>query len=362
VLQRWSGAAVGRKVVTMASSIPPDHAHDLVVIGASAGGVETLRHVVGGLPADLPAAVCVVLHLSPGSPSALPQILDRAGPLDCCAAQDGEDLLAGRVYVAPPDRHLIVEDGIVRLTVGPRENGHRPAVDALFRSAACARGDRVVGVILSGTRDDGAAGLAIIKAAGGGIIVQDPKEAMYAGMPRSALATVHADAVVSSRRVAEVVVAMVRGEPLPPGSDSDPSGDLSSGEPSSSEPATLVCPDCGGVLTERSTAGVTQWQCRVGHRYSPRSLVDAQAEDVEGALWAAMRALEDRRVLLERLARNTREHQPHAARSFRQRAAEAAKQAAAVREALGQAALTSLRETDIDEQPALDAGEEELAS
>src|SRR5579884_3723136 len=170
-------------------------ARDLVVMGASAGGVEALRRVVAGLPAELPAAICIVLHLAPDSPSALPKILERAGALPCRAASDGEPLEPGSVLVAPPDRHLVVEDGRVRLTVGPRENGHRPAIDTLFRSAA-ARGDRVVGVVLSGTRDDGAAGLAVIKANGGGAIVQDPKEAMYAGMPRSALASVQVDAVV----------------------------------------------------------------------------------------------------------------------------------------------------------------------
>lgn len=190
-----------------------------MVIGASAGGVETLRRVAGGLPTDLAAAVCVVLHIAPSSPSALPRILARAGALPCQAAADGDELLPGRILVAPPDRHLIIEDGRVRVTVGPRENGHRPAIDALFRSASRARDGRVIGVILSGTRDDGSAGLALIKARGGATIVQDPEEAMYAGMPRSALSSVEPDAIVASRRVAAVVVAMVNGEQLPPGSD-----------------------------------------------------------------------------------------------------------------------------------------------
>ena len=166
------------------------------MIGASAGGVEVLKDVVAGLPADLEAAVCVVLHIAPSSPSALADILARAGRLPCRPASDGEALEHGTILVAPPDRHLVVEYAVVRLDVGPRENGHRPAVDVLFRSAAAVWHERVVGVILSGTRDDGAAGLAAIKTSGGAAVVQDPEEAMYGSMPLNALAHVVVDAVV----------------------------------------------------------------------------------------------------------------------------------------------------------------------
>src|SRR3712207_2095539 len=159
----------------------------LIGVGASAGGVEALTTLVRNLPADLPAAVFVVLHVSPSGTSALAQILHRAGPLPAHAATDGAPIEAGRIYVAPPDRHLLVEDGAVRLTSGPRENGHRPAIDPLFRSLAL-YGERAIGVILSGTRDDGTQGLLRIKAAGGRVLAQDPEEALYDAMIRSATA------------------------------------------------------------------------------------------------------------------------------------------------------------------------------
>src|SRR5581483_11040043 len=157
----------GRVELTNNPGEGPGAPRDVVVIGASAGGVDALSQVAAGLDADLPAAVCVVLHLSPASPSALARILSRAGRLPAREAEDGDALQAGEILVAPPDRHLIIEAGHVRLSAGPRENGHRPAVDPLFRSAAAACDGRVIGVILSGNRDDGSAGLAAIKSAGG---------------------------------------------------------------------------------------------------------------------------------------------------------------------------------------------------
>lgn len=317
----------------------------LVVIGASAGGVEALKDVVAGLPADLPAAVCVVLHIAPSSPSALAHILRRAGRLPCLPAEDGAPLRQGMIVVAPPDHHLLVEDAAVRLSVGPRENGHRPSVDALFRSAAAVWHDQVIGVILSGTRDDGAAGLAAIKAAGGATVVQDPDEAMYPGMPASALASVAVDAVVPSTRIAQTVSAMVRGQDLGPGP-----GNGEKPQPSDGETLTSVCPECGGVLTEEHRAGVAQWECDVGHRYSARSLADAQGVRVEQALWTAVRMLRDRSALLSRMADHALgREQPRSARRFREQARDASDQAnvvlAALHEAAG-SALQSLADSD----------------
>jgi two-component system chemotaxis response regulator CheB len=321
---------------------PPVRQH-IVVIGASAGGVETLQRVVRGLPADLPATVCIVLHLHPGSPSALAAILRRATTLPCRTAVDGEELREGEILVAPPDRHLAIDGDRVTLSVGPRENGHRPSVDVLFRSAAAAQDGHVVGVVLSGTRDDGTAGLAVIKANGGGTIVQDPEDALYAGMPANAIAHVHVDQVVPSDKVADAIVRMVNG--APPGSDrplDNPGPGSLSGAP-----VITACPACGGVLSENREAGVTQWRCKVGHRYSPESLADAQAESVEGAMWAAVRALEDRHALLERMGSQleSRGHVRSAA-SFRTRAQEAATHAEVVRAALSDAASTTLQPVD----------------
>ena len=331
--------------------------------------METLVRVVRDLPADLPAAVCVVLHLAPGSPSALPAILQRAGVLPCRSATDGERMHDGEILVAPPDRHLVVSDGRVLLTVGPRENGHRPAVDALFRSAAAAQDGKVVGVILSGARDDGTAGLAMIKSRGGTAIVQDPAEALYPGMPASAIAHVQVDLVVPSDRIAETIVRVVNGDldPVDPvGGTPVGGGNPGSGErrgrgtsvernevvgtAGNGQSVTSTCPECGGVLEELHALGVTQWQCRVGHRYSAESLADAQAEGVEAALWAAIRALEDRETLLERMADQVEAHgNRRSAASFRKRACEAGDQAQSLRSVLARTAASTVEKVSHSE-------------
>lgn len=332
-------------LVASAATPGRKHPHDLVVIGASAGGVETLKRVVADLPPNLAASVCVVLHIAPDSPSLLGQILSRAGPLPCRPASDGDELCNGEILVAPPDRHLTIEDGHVRLTAGPRENGHRPAVDVLFRSAAEARDGGVIAVVLSGARGDGAVGLAAVRARGGATVVQDPADALYPGMPRTALEHVAADAVVPSGLVADTIVAMVKGEDPPDVSSRPGPVRAQAGNPSAGEDEITICPDCGGVLSERVEDGVHVWECRVGHRYSPESLVDGQAEDIEAAMWAAIRALEDRSRLLGRLADqyDTRGHE-RTVSSFRRRASSAREQALIVRDALARGAQVGLRE------------------
>lgn len=198
---------------------------DVIVVGTSAGGVEALRELAAALPPDLPASVLIVLHLSPGGPGLLPAILNRAGPLPAAHATDGEELRRGRIYVAPPDFHMLVADGRLRLARGPRENLHRPAIDALFRSAAAAWGPRVIGVVLTGALDDGTAGLGAIKRTGGVAVVQDPEEAAYPSMPRSALRNVRVDHCVPLAEIPPLLDQLSR-EPLADGPAPVPPIDL----------------------------------------------------------------------------------------------------------------------------------------
>jgi two-component system chemotaxis response regulator CheB len=184
-----------------------------VVAGASAGGVEALVTFVRALPADTPDAVCIVLHVSPAGTSAMPDILGRASQLPVHKPLDGEPLLPGHIYVAPPDHHLEVERGRLRLTQGPRENGHRPAIDTTMRTASEAYRDAVVGFVLSGSRDDGTAGLLAIKRHGGAAVVQDPAEALYPDMPRSAIAHVDVDAVLPLAQMADWLAHRRPGPP-----------------------------------------------------------------------------------------------------------------------------------------------------
>jgi two-component system, chemotaxis family, protein-glutamate methylesterase/glutaminase len=277
---------------------PLEHpAVDVIAIGASAGGLQPLRAIVAGLPSDLPACVLVVLHIASTGTSVLPQILARVTGLEVVRAEDGVELKPGRVIVAPPDRHLLVEDGHVRLDRGPRENGHRPAIDPLLRSLGKAYDSRCAGVILSGTRDDGTLGLAELKRCGGMAIVQDPTEAEYPGMPANAMAGTDVDGVLGAAAIASALVDLARGD----GEVLDPPAFVPAFAPGD-DPLIITCPDCGGVLTEADEAGIVHFRCHVGHAYSPRSLLALHAEAVERAMWTAARSLEDRSALLERLA------------------------------------------------------------
>lgn len=290
--------------------------HDIVVIGASAGGVEALRTLVAGLPEDLPAAVLVVLHVPRLSPSALPLILDRYCALPVRHAIDGQLVQRGQIYVAPPDAHMLLIENRIRLSRGPSENGHRPAVDPLFRSAARGYGPRVVGVVLSGSRDDGAAGLALIASLGGITIVQDPQDALHASMPRAALEAVTPHHVLPISLIGEAISKVV-GSPVPqarPEPDSEQDGEAAMAdldpylttEDLGGNPAGYGCPSCGGSLFEMPGAPLPRYRCRVGHVWSPESLLEEQTIALEGALWMALRALEEKAELSRRLSEASR--------------------------------------------------------
>ena len=311
-----------------------ERARSLVAIGASAGGVEALKTVVEGLPRDLPAAVAVVLHLPATAESRLPLILSQAGALPAERARDGDALRPGHVYVAPPGGHLLVRGGRCVVVRGPHENGVRPSVDVLFRSAAAAFGPRAVAVVLSGARDDGAVGAAGVRRHGGRVIVQDPDEALFPGMPESALALDHPDAVLPLAEVAQGIVRAVADLPREP-SVSDNPGDEMSLETDYAPPGlppTFGCPECGGVLWEVEDGDALRFRCRVGHAYTAQGVLDAEGEQ---ALWSALRALQERSHLAARLSERTRRR--GAARSaarFEDLAREAREQAEAIRRVL----------------------------
>jgi two-component system chemotaxis response regulator CheB len=300
------------------------------------------------LPPDFPHAVLVVLHVAPTGTSVLPAILSRACRLPVAAPIDGEELRPGHVYVAPPDCHLVVEDSRLRLSQAPRENGHRPAIDPTMRTAADSYDGGTIGIVLSGSRDDGTAGLMAIKASGGTAIVQDPEEALYPAMPRSAIAHVEADAILP---IAAMAAWILEHNPTndapgsePPMSIDNPSDDPGMGvvqaggppPPSAAGDGTrFTCPDCGGVLFERHEGALERFQCSVGHVFSIESLSSAQAEALEGALWAAVRSLEDRAALLARLAGRARgAENVRSAGMFERRSEEALERARTIREAI----------------------------
>lgn len=324
-----------------APSRPPVRMRNLVVIGASAGGIEAIERVVSGLSGDFPAAVCVTVHTSADTGSALDPILARRGALSARMATETTALRHGEILIAPPGHHLVVDDGGARPTVGPRENGHRPAIDVLFRSAARSHDGHVVGVILSGVLDDGAAGLAAIKAVGGAAVVQDPEDALFPQMPANAIAATNVDAIVTAQAIPGALERLV-GETID--SKRKPEMQPPSHAPHNDHPVASVCPDCGGLLTEDPEAPVLQWSCEVGHRYSPASLADAQGAAVEDQIWAVIRSLEDRSKLLQRMA--DKQHGPEreaAARVLRERAREAAEHAEIVRALRHRVTTTTLQ-------------------
>jgi two-component system chemotaxis response regulator CheB len=346
--------------------------HDLIVLGASAGGVEALSQLVSELPANLPAALCAVVHIPATNLSVLPKILSRHGPLPAHHPRDGQPLLKGHIYVAPPDRHLLIQEHFLHLGQGPRENGHRPAVDPLFRSAAWAFGPRVVGVVLSGMLDDGTAGLLAIKRRGGVAIVQDPEDAVAPGMPRNAIENMAADHVLPVVDIAALLVRLAREPAREEGTrlmsremeEESKIAEFDMKALKSTErngpPSEFACPECGGALFELREGQLVRYRCRVGHAFSPESLAAQQAWAIDEALWTAFRALEERAALARDLAeRMTERGFPHLAHAHEQQARDAEGHAQLLRQVLLENG-GSLTPPEMDAAPTPDEGREDV--
>jgi two-component system chemotaxis response regulator CheB len=317
---------------------------NIVVIGASAGGVEALRAIVAGLPMDFPAALLVVLHIPPYGGSVLPAILSRSGPLPARHPASGEKLKPGVILVGPPDHHLVVDDTECLLTRGPKENGHRPAVDVLFRSAARAAGPRAIGIVLSGVLDDGTAGLSAVAARGGISIVQDPSDAVYPGMPTSAMENVDVDYVLPAADIPKTLIRLVQ-EDVDLEADRGPTplmkieADLAMMDERAlndperpGQPSGFSCPDCNGVLFEIRDGELVRYRCRVGHAWSAGSLLGEQAQQLDSALWMALRGLEEKASLARGMSEGARQRgNPLTARRFEEQAYEATRAANLIR-------------------------------
>ena len=288
---------------------------DIVVIGASAGGMGALETLVASLPTDLPAALFVVWHLAPGVKSVLPTVLNRAGPLPAANPKDGDAIRPGRIYVAPNDHHMLLERGYIRIAKGPKENRFRPAVDPLFRSAAYIYGSRVIGIVLSGALDDGTAGLWAIKLRGGTAIVQDPADAMHRSMPLSALENVEVDYKVPVAEIGALLGRLAREEAGPEPRVADAERDKMDAEVKIArevdprledilqygELSPFTCPDCHGVLSMFRDGRIVRFRCHTGHGVSAATLLESSTTQVEERLMDAMRALDETIMLLNQL-------------------------------------------------------------
>ena len=270
---------------------------DIVVVGGSAGALGILQQIVKDLPENFPAAVFVVLHISPDAPSHLDEILARAGPLFAAFAKNDEKIVPSRIYIAPQDRHLLLFDGAVHLTRDPRENRSRPAIDPLFRSAAQWHGPRVIAVLLSGLLDDGVQGLQVVSQNGGTVIVLKPDETPFPQMPENAIRYAHPDYILPARgivpKIQELIANFPSGAEMASNNEVSENYELASG---------YICPDCGGPLLENGNPDLPHFRCRVGHAYTLNALLASEHDALEAALWAAVRALQENAEVKERTA------------------------------------------------------------
>lgn len=294
---------------------------DIVVIGASAGGLDVLKDLVRQLPKDFQASLFIVWHISPNVRSVLPQILDKAGPLRAAHATDGEEITPGRIYVAPPDHHMLIEHGRIRVSKGPKENRFRPAIDPLFRSAAYVYGTRVIGVILSGYLDDGTTGLWTIKLKGGIAVVQDPKDAPVPSMPESALREVKVDYCVPLSEMPNLLTRLTTEE-APKETEismkeknrieievriSAEDNAFGMGIMELGELTPFTCPECHGVLLKLKDKSLLRFRCHTGHAFSANTLLAAVTESIEETLWSTVRAVEESIMLLNHTGKHLAE-------------------------------------------------------
>ncbi|RYF77290.1 MAG: chemotaxis protein CheB [Cytophagaceae bacterium] len=348
---------------------------DIVVIGSSAGGVYALQELIRGLPADFSGSIFIVQHVSPFAPSMLPEILTRCGMLEACHPHDGELIRPGRIYIAPPDHHLLVERdnaewpdsenkeeatiGRILVRKGPKENRFRPSIDALFRSAAYSYGARVIGVVLTGLLNDGTSGMWTIKRLGGMGIVQQPDDALYSSMPESVLEYVEVDHVLPLADIAlllnqltqETVVEsglqrphnvpdltavnnelnriktevdVAAATPVPPFDQ----GILSMGKLT-----PITCPECSGVLVSFQEGHLIRYRCHTGHSYTASTLLADVTKSIEDTMWQSVRGLEESVMLLNQAGDQLAEAgMDEAAEKYRTRSGEALQRAHSIRE------------------------------
>lgn len=317
---------------------------DIIVVGASAGGIEALRVLIGALPADLSASLFIVVHTSPEAPGMLADIFDRCGRLPATYATDGERIETGRIYVAPTDRHLVIEPNRMRVTRGPKENRFRPSVDPLFRSAAQTYGPRVVGIILTGYLDDGTAGLRTVKQLGGTAVVQDPTSALVPFMPLNAVTHVKVDYCLPLEEIAPLLVRLtteaaegayqVPKEVEIEVNIAKEQKALDAGVLQLGEPSNYACPECHGVLLQMKEGTLFRFRCHTGHAYSVESLLADITEKMDDALWNSIRAFEEGELFMRHMA----EHLDHgedspSAESVLKRADDAKRRANLMRQA-----------------------------
>jgi two-component system chemotaxis response regulator CheB len=311
----------------------------IIALGASVGGVDAIRTIVGALPADLNAALFVTLHIG-SHKSDLPWLLDRLGGMSVSHAKQGDSIRTGHIFVAPPDHHLIVELGTVSLTKGPRENMARPAIDPMFRSAARIYGSDVMGVILTGGLNDGTAGLYEVKAQGGITIVQDPADAVAGSMPQSAIANVAVDYVLPVSEIAPLLIRLVADRSA---AKLREDGDHASGDSqergmtaqfTQNRPIAVTCPDCGGALRQSQLGSLTQFNCHIGHVYTAEIMLAAQFLAMERSLEQAMRSLHERAELCRVMVAKSRAGEVRSVAGWEDAMKEALDQIAPLRELL----------------------------